>query len=71
VISTVDLENKLLIVKNAEGILYDFLLNHSTVIELGEAKCQPEDLASAKGKDAEVTFRMMKTGNVTVKIVIP
>jgi hypothetical protein len=70
-ITAVDLEHKLLIVTSSAGVPYDFQLERPTLVQVAGAKAKLEDLTSAKGKEAEVTFRMLKTGNVALKIVVP
>ena len=69
-ISTVDVPNKLVILKSADGTFYDFQVQGSTSIEVGHQKAKLEDLANQAGKEAAVEFRMLRTGDVALKIEV-
>lgn len=69
-ISTVDVQNQLVILKNAAGTFYDFQVQRTTTIEVGHNKTKLEDLANQTGKEAAVTFRMLRTGDVALKIEV-
>lgn len=69
-ISTVDVPNKLLILKNTDGIFFDFQIQRNTTIAVGTEKAKLEDLANQTGKEAAVTFRMLRTGDVALKIEV-
>ncbi len=69
-VSTVDPEHNLVILKSADGIFYDFQVQHTTTIEVEHQKVKLEDLAQQTGKQAAVTFRMQRTGDVALKIEV-
>ena len=69
-ISMVDVQNKLVVLKSPDGVSYDFQVQRTTTIEVGREKAKLEDLSNETGKQAAVTFRMLRTGNVALKIEV-
>jgi hypothetical protein len=69
-IAIVDVPDRLLILKSADGTFYNFKMQPTTSIEVGGAKAKLEDLASQTGKAASVTFRVLRTGNIALKVEV-
>jgi hypothetical protein len=70
-ISGVDVEKKLVILKSSDGTFYNFQVSKNTAIRIGQTKAKFEDLTNQTGKEATITFRMLRTGNAAQKIEIP
>jgi hypothetical protein len=67
-IATVDLQNELLTLKNADAAFFDFQIQQNTSIGLRKQKIKLEELANQTGKEAAVTFQTLRSGNVALKI---
>jgi hypothetical protein len=70
IIAIVDPAKQLVIVKNADGIYFDFKVEPTTRIEVTNAKVKMEDLSNQIGSKAEVTFRVLRTGDIALKIEV-
>ena len=69
-IALVDVRDHLLVLKGADGTCYNFKVQPSTSIMAGGEKTKLEDLANRTGKEASVTFRVLRTGNLALKIEV-
>ena len=67
-IALVDVRDHLLVLKGADGTCYNFKVQPSTSIMAGGERAKLEDLAARTGKEASVTFRVLRTGNLALKI---
>ena len=68
-IALVDVRDHLLVLKSADGTCYNnFKVQPSTSIMAGGERAKLEDLAARTGKEASVTFRVLRTGNLALKI---
>jgi len=69
-IALVDVRDHLLVLKSADGTCYNFKVQPSTSIMAGGERAKLEDLAARTGKEASVTFRVLRTGNLALKIEV-
>jgi len=69
-IALVDVRDHLLVLKSADGTCYNFKVQPSTGLVAGGEKIRLEDLAARTGKGASVTFRVLRTGNLALKIEV-
>ena len=69
-IALVDVRDHLLVLKSADGTCYNFKVQPSTSIMAGGEKTKLGDLATLTGKEASVTFRVLRTGNLALKIEV-
>jgi hypothetical protein len=54
----------------ADGVFYNFKVQPSTVIVVGSEKAKLEGLAGKSGKEASVTFRVLRNGDFALKIEV-
>lgn len=64
-------EEKVIYLKSADGITYDFHITEATVLDVGGQKVKFEELTGRIGSPVEVTFRPLSIGNMASKVVIP
>jgi len=69
-ISAVDVPNNLLILSAPDRASYAFQVQKTTSIQIGLAKAKMEDLAGQTGKEAKVTFKALRMGDVALKIEV-
>lgn len=67
-LTIVSAENKVIYVKSAEGITYDFQIGPATKITAADQKLKLSDLTGDVGKSIEVVFRPLKTGNTAITV---
>lgn len=67
-LTIVDPDQRVIYVKSADGIVYDFRIVESTKIAADGAKISFEDLSAQIGKSIEVVFRPLKIGNVAQSV---
>lgn len=70
VLTIVTPADKVIFVKADNGITYDFRVGPATKIVAGDAKLKFDDLTDKAGKQVEVVFRPLKTGNAALSIDI-
>jgi hypothetical protein len=64
-------EDKVIYLKTADGIAYNFHVTGATVVTIGGQTAGFEDLTGKIGSPIEVTFRPLSKGNLASKIAIP
>jgi hypothetical protein len=64
-------DQRLIVIKTADGVSYNFKVPPAAEIEIGEKKGVFEDLAVLVNTNISVTFVPMQNGNVARKIVVP
>jgi len=69
-LTIVDPAEKMIYLKSAEGIVYDFKIIETTKITAADAKLKFDDLSAQIGKQLEVVFRPLTIGNVAQSVEI-